>query len=57
MMELLMQYMLASLQNAGSEDIDLNTDQVYHTLIENISPQALQSDVIGQYNNAIIDVC
>jgi len=51
-----MLYALGVLQNAASEDIDLDADQVYDTLIGKISPQALRSAVIGQYNNVIMDV-
>jgi len=51
-----MQYALGVLLNAVSEDIDHDADQVYDTLIGKISPQVLQSAVIGQYNNVIIDV-
>ena len=46
---------LGVLQNAASEDIDLDADQVYDTLIGKISPQALRSAVIGQYNDVIMD--
>jgi hypothetical protein len=49
-------YALGVLQNAASEDIDLDADQVYDTLIGKISPQALRSAVIGQYNDVITDV-
>jgi len=51
-----MLYTLRSLQNTASEDIDLNTDQLSDTLIGKISPQALQSNVIGQYNNIIMNI-
>ena len=51
-----MLYALGVLQNAASEDIDLDADQVYDTLIGKISPQALRSAVIGQYNDVIMDV-
>jgi len=51
-----MLYALGVLQNAASEDIDLDADQVYDTLIGMISPQALRSAVIGQYNDVIIDI-
>jgi hypothetical protein len=51
-----MVYGLGVLQNAASEDIDLDADQVYDTLIGMISPQALLSAVIGQYNDVIMDV-
>jgi hypothetical protein len=51
-----MLYALGVLQNATSEDIDLDADQVYDTLIGIISPQALRSAVIGQYNDVIMDV-
>jgi len=44
-------YVLGVLQNIASEDIDLNADQVYDTLIGKISPQALRSAVICHYNN------
>jgi len=46
---------LGVLQNAASEDIDLDGDQLYDSLIGMISPLALQSAVIGQYNN-VMDV-
>jgi hypothetical protein len=42
--------------NDACEDIDHDTDQLYDTLIGTIYPQALQSAVIGQYNNVIMDV-
>ena len=51
-----MLYALGVLQDAASEDIDLDADQVYDTLIGKISPQALRSAVIGQYNDVITDV-
>ena len=51
-----MLYVLGVLQNAASKDIDLDTDQVYDTLIRIISPQMLRSAVIGQYNDVIMDV-
>jgi len=51
-----MQYTLVVLQNAAREDIDLVADQVYDTMIGKISPQALWSAVIGQYNDVIMDV-
>jgi hypothetical protein len=51
-----MLYALGVLQNAAREDIDLDADQVYDTLIGEISPQALRSAVIGQYNDVIMDV-
>jgi len=51
-----MLYALGVLQNAASEDIDLNADQVYHTLIGKTIPQALRSAVIGQYNDVNMDV-
>jgi hypothetical protein len=47
---------LGVLQNAASEDIDLDADQVYDTLIGKISTQALWSAVIGQYNDVIMDI-
>jgi hypothetical protein len=50
-----MLYELGVLQNAASEDIDLDTDEVYDTLIGKCSPQALRSAVIGQYND-VMDV-
>jgi len=56
MKQSLMLYALGVLQNAASEDIDLDADQVYDTLIGKISPQALRSAVIGQYNDVIMDV-
>jgi len=43
----LMLYALGVIQNTASEDIDLNADQVYYTLIGKISPLALWSAVIG----------
>jgi hypothetical protein len=51
-----MLYALGVLQNAASEDIDLDADQVYDTLIGKISTQALWSAVIGQYNDVIMDI-
>ena len=51
-----MLYALGVLQNAASEDIDLDADQVYDTSIGKISPQALRSAVIGQNNDVIMDV-
>ena len=51
-----MLYVLEVFQYAASEDIDLEADQVYDTLIGMISPQALWSAVIGQYNNVIMDI-
>jgi hypothetical protein len=56
MMQLRMLYTLGVPQNAASEDIDLDADQVYDTLIGKISPQALRSAVIDQYNNVTMDV-
>jgi len=44
-------YALGVPQNAANEDIDLDADQVNWTSIGRISPQALWSDVIGQYNH------
>jgi len=35
-------------QNAASENIDLDADQVYGSLIWKVSPQVLLSAVIGQ---------
>jgi hypothetical protein len=52
-----MLYALGVLQNAASEDIDFDVDQVYDTLSGKSSPQALWSVVIGQYDNVIMDVC
>ena len=49
-------YALGVLQNAASENIDLNADQIGDTLIGKICPQALRSAVIGQYNDVIMDV-
>jgi len=49
-------YALGVHQNAASWDIDLDADQVYDNLIGIISPQALWSAVIGQYNYVIMDV-
>ena len=46
---------LGVLQNAASEDIDLDADQVCNTLIGMISPQALCPAVNGQYNDVILD--
>jgi len=40
-------------QKTANMDIDLNADQVYDTLIWKMSPQALWSAVIGQYNDTI----
>ena len=51
-----MLYALGVLQNAATEDIDLDADQVYDTSIGKISTQALWSAVIGQYNDVIMDV-
>jgi hypothetical protein len=51
-----MLYTLGVLQNAACGDLDLNVDQVYDSLIRKISPQALRSAVIGQYNDVIMDV-
>jgi len=51
-----MVYVLGVHQNAASEDIDFNADQVYNTLLGRISIQALWSAVIGQYNDVIMDV-
>jgi len=51
-----MPYALGVLQTAASEDIDLDTGQVYDTLIGKIAPQALWSAVIGRYNDLIMDV-
>jgi len=51
-----MLYALGVLQNAASEDIDLEADHVHDTLIGKISPQALRSAVIGQYNDVIMEV-
>jgi len=42
---------LGVLQNPGSEDINLNADQVYNTWKGMMSPQALQSVVIEQCND------
>jgi hypothetical protein len=50
-----MLYAMGVLQNAASEDLDLDADQVNDTLIGKISPQALRSAVIGQYND-VLDV-
>ena len=50
-----MLYALEVPQNAASEDIDLDADQVYDTLIGKIFPQTLRSAVIGQYND-VMDV-
>jgi len=47
---------LGVLQNAASEDSVLDADQVYDTFLGKISPQALRSAVIGQYNDVIMDV-
>jgi len=51
-----MLYALGVLQNTASEDIVLDADQVYDTLIGKMSPQALRTAVIGQYNDVIMDV-
>jgi len=51
-----MLYVLGVLQDAASEDIDLDADQVYNTSIGKISPQALPSALIGQYNNVMMAV-
>jgi len=51
-----MLYALGVLQNAASEDIDPDADQVYDTLIGKISPQALRSAVSGQSKDVIMDV-
>jgi hypothetical protein len=51
-----MLYAVVVLQNAASDDIDLNADQVYDTLIRKSSPQTLQSAVIGQYHDVIIHI-
>jgi len=51
-----MLYSLRVLHNARSEDINVDADQLYDTLIGKISPQAVQSAVIGQYSNVIMDV-
>jgi len=51
-----MQYSLGALQNAASEDIDLNADQVDDTILGQISPKALLCAVCGQYN-AVTAVC
>ena len=51
-----MLYSLRVLHNAPSEDINVNADQLYDTLIGKISPQAVRSAVIGQYNNVTMDV-
>jgi hypothetical protein len=56
MKQSLMLYALGVLQNAASEDIDLDADQLYATLIGKISPQALRSAVIGQCHDVIMDV-
>jgi len=51
-----MLFALGVLQNAASEDIDHNADQVYDTLIGNISPQVLWPAMIGQYADVILVV-
>jgi len=51
-----MLYALGVLENAASEDIDLDAVQVYDSLIGMISPQGLRSAVIGQYDNIMMDV-
>jgi hypothetical protein len=51
-----MLYALGVLQNAASEDVNLDADQVYDSLIGKITPQTLRSAVIGQYNDVIMDV-
>ena len=55
MKQSLMLYMLGVLQHTASEDIDIDDNQVYHTLIGKNSPHALRSTVIGQYND-VMDV-
>ena len=51
-----MQYALGVYQKAPSEAIDLDADPLYDTVFGKISPQAIQSAVIGQYNHEIIHV-
>jgi hypothetical protein len=51
-----MLYGLGVLQNSASENIDLNADQIGDTLIGKISPQPVQSAVIGQYNDVIMSI-
>jgi len=48
--------MLGVLQNAARDDIDVNTDQVYDTLIGTISPLTLWSAVIGESNDIVMDI-
>jgi len=43
-------------QNTASVDIYLNSDQVCDILIRKVSLQALWSAVIGQYNDARMEV-
>jgi len=50
-----MLYVLGVLRNTASEDNDLDADQVYDSIIRNISPQPLWSAVIGHYND-VMDV-
>jgi len=56
MKQSLMLYGPGVLQNTASEDSDLDAEQVYDTLIGKISPQALRSVVIGEYNDVVLDV-
>jgi len=51
-----MLYALGVLPNSACQDINLDADQVYDTLIGMISPHGLQSAVIGQYNNVKMDI-
>ena len=51
-----MLYALGVPQNTASEDNDFDADQVYDPWIVKMSPQALWSAVIGQYNDVILDV-
>jgi len=48
-----MLYVLGVLQNAGSENIDLDANQVYETWIGKISPKELWCAVISQYNDGM----
>jgi len=43
-------------RNTGSMDSDVDADYVYDTLIAKISPQVLQSAVIGQLNY-LMNIC
>ena len=49
-------YCMRDLWTAASEDIALNAEDVFDTCIGKSFPQELQSAVMGQYNDVIIDV-